>query len=329
MVVNRAVRASASVALALILLAALPSRVLGANKFKAKYKAESEALFTTPGQACRDWIKRKVEGGKPSGDAKEDSDGAFRCFWTEANGYKNDMQKVDRFCPPYSSGSGSECVCDAGYVVKDDTCVTEEVPAATGPDDGSKGGKEQRMAEHKVECFNSKGAAKTPAKVLEYKAQLDRQQAGLNEMSLADFVGGMASYADKRQSGPAGARQATADAQKKLREAEKKKLTDALTQDLKSQGRTDAQINLRVQRALKKFASLAVLHEPDTCVAGDKVSCMGDGSINSSIGAQWPLPRGAYEDDSRRYRLLAAVMKALETLDPESKVNAVLEICPR
>jgi Novel toxin 15 len=310
-------------------------------KGKPAFSSVGEKRFDSAAEACRQWIKENFPKDSYV-RVEEANEQSFWCHRKEPDGSPQFQAAVYRAikCPDNAHEVGGHdlpCECNDGLVAAGDVCKPETAasndapapaPAPTPAPAENKPAEAKVMSPHKVECFNAKGVAKTPAKLKEYKAQLGRQEAALRDMTLADFFGGMAWYADKRAAGRNEPRKESAAAQKELREAEKKKLVDTLTRDLKSKGMTDVQIKSRLQRAVKKFDSLAALHEPDICVAGSKVTCMGDKSVNSSIGSQWPLPRGAYEDDSRRYRLLAAVMNALETLDPDAKVNVVLETCP-
>ncbi|WP_435237896.1 polymorphic toxin type 15 domain-containing protein [Psychromonas sp. PT13] len=63
--------------------------------------------------------------------------------------------------------------------------------------------------------------------------------------------------------------------------------------------------------------SLHALHNPDMIAGGyDKVTLLGDGSVNSSIGAQW----------KKRVELMdEAAEQAIKELGPDTKMNVSLQ----
>ena len=82
-----------------------------------------------------------------------------------------------------------------------------------------------------------------------------------------------------------------AKAQQSYRTKYKKDMVANLTEQYENQGLDEAeaakQANIDATDAMKKIAAL---HEPDMFAGGYydcKPTCMGDSSVNSSIGSQW------------------------------------------
>jgi hypothetical protein len=98
-----------------------------------------------------------------------------------------------------------------------------------------------------------------------FDAQLKGQEAGLNAISVADWVKNRQKYDDLGRG--------SSVPQEEVRELYK--------QQLKAQGKDDDQIELEMAR-------LAALHEPDLVAGGfNVIGKLGSRYINSSIGSQW------------------------------------------
>ncbi|WP_333724078.1 polymorphic toxin type 15 domain-containing protein [Acinetobacter junii] len=80
---------------------------------------------------------------------------------------------------------------------------------------------------------------------------------------------------------------------------------------------------LKIKKAIDAMKNMAALHEPDMFAGGYfdcKPTCMGDASVNSSIGAQWKKiisDMDKYADD------------AIKAGTGNSKLNLKLDICPK
>jgi hypothetical protein len=97
---------------------------------------------------------------------------------------------------------------------------------------------------------------------------------------------------------------------------------------LQCSGLSDAEIDKRIKTEVPKIMKdLHALHEPDVNVTGGEVTRLGDAQVNRLIGQQWVKADKFYDEDSRRYRLLAAAMAAEQELGPDAKLNVVLEPC--
>ena len=121
--------------------------------------------------------------------------------------------------------------------------------------------------------------------VTEYNRQLSRQQQALNNMSAAQYKAARDAY--KKNGRPP----ESAKEQKAYRDKYQADMADDLYDQNISKGLTikeaRAMANTDAENAMK---NMAALHEPDMFAGGYfdcKPTCMGDASVNSSIGAQW------------------------------------------
>ena len=119
----------------------------------------------------------------------------------------------------------------------------------------------------------------------EYYRQLSRQNIALNQMTAAQYVAAREAYKKNGRNPDA------AKAQQDYRTKYKKDMVANLTEQYENQGLDEAeaakQANIDATDAMKKIAAL---HEPDMFAGGYydcKPTCMGDSSVNSSIGSQW------------------------------------------
>lgn len=189
--------------------------------------------------------------------------------------------------------------------------------------------KAPRMPEHRVQCFST-AKRQDPAVLKQFAAQLRGQQEGLNRMTVGEFIGGMNWYAEKRQDGSKGPRKGEEAKQKAMREKYEKAIKASIVKTQECRGLSKRAAEKKADEALPRIMKdLAALHEPDIAVAGSEVTRLGHSSVNSSIGAQWAQgPGGRFSsDDSRRYRLLSAAMKAQSAMGDEALLNVVLEPC--
>lgn len=135
------------------------------------------------------------------------------------------------------------------------------------------------MPEKKVPCFKSDGL---PAgKATEMERQLAGQQAGLNNMTVQEYLEGRERF---KQFGR-GSGKPAADA----RAAYEKKVADELTKQYRDAGMSPAEAGSRAKtEAADRMKTLAALHNPDMVAGGNNaIDDMGDRGVNSSIGSQW------------------------------------------
>ena len=151
--------------------------------------------------------------------------------------------------------------------------------------------------------------------VTEYNRQLSRQQQALNNMSAAEYKAARDAY-KKNGRAPDSAkeqadyrRQYQSDMEKDLEKEYSKTMSDKEAKAAAKAGAEDAMKNL------------AALHEPDMFAGGYfdcKPTCMGDASVNSSIGAQWKkiiADMDKYADD------------AIKAGTGNAKLNLQLDVC--
>lgn len=185
-----------------------------------------------------------------------------------------------------------------------------------------------RMPEHHSECFDTSKYGSDKGKLKELAAQLRRQQIGINDMTLDEFIGGMNWYASARQEGPKATRKGEGKKQEAVRDTYREKMGASMRRSMQCSGQSAAQIEATVEeKVAKELATLHALHEPDINVGGKDVTRLGDRTVNMDIGNQWVAAPQGHPDDSRRFRLLAAVMEAQTKVGPGAKLNVVLEPC--
>ena len=172
------------------------------------------------------------------------------------------------------------------------------------------------MREEKMPCFSS---ANLPAgKAVEMERQLAGQQAGLNNMTVQEYLDGRKAFGDAKAAGvnPRGSGQPAVDARVKYEDDLTKKLRDQFT----SAGMADAEAKREATaEATKQMNTLAALHNPDMVAGGANViGGMGDRQINSSIGSQW---KGRVGDLDTAAQGVPANQRAT------TRMNAKLERC--
>lgn len=111
---------------------------------------------------------------------------------------------------------------------------------------------------------------------IEYARQLANQEAGMNKLTVDEYLKNRAKYLEK-------GRAAEGKAAQKL--ARQKALQDKI----KELRRNGMSAEMAEDKANKWIKSQAALHDPDQIAGGNplNVTGMGDRRINSSIGSQW------------------------------------------
>lgn len=164
-----------------------------------------------------------------------------------------------------------------------------------------------------VPCFKTKGLA--PAQVPEFDRQLDGQEAGINSMTVEEYINGRNAFDAKDVvRNPTLARQERAAYQQDLERD--------LTREYQSRGLSVREAERKASDdAIARMKVLAALHTPDMVAGGkDVVGDFGDRKINSRIGAQWRRGRRLTEVDDAANAIPAR-------LRGTTKMNVKLERC--
>lgn len=111
----------------------------------------------------------------------------------------------------------------------------------------------------------------------EFEKQIKGQEKGLNDMTIEEFLKNRENYKQNGRDTQEGA-----EAQRRAREEARMEKIDELRKQGMSRKEAEAEAD-------KWLSTQAALHNPDQVAGGDptKVTGVGDGRINSSIGGQW------------------------------------------
>jgi hypothetical protein len=169
----------------------------------------------------------------------------------------------------------------------------------------------ERMPEKKLPCFKPE---QLPAsKMAEMDRQLVGQEAGLNKMTVQEYLDGRDAYKLNGRGDPAVAREARAQYQ------------DRLEQNLIRQGMDPDDA---AEEASKAMNTLAALHNPDQVAGGANViGDFGDSEVNSTIGRNWS--RNIPELGKSRIQVLDEAANAVPAgARSTTLMNARLQKCP-
>lgn len=166
------------------------------------------------------------------------------------------------------------------------------------------------MPQVKVPCFKTKGLPQ--GKFPEFDRQLAGQEAGLNNMTVNEYLQGRAAF-------KSGASVRDAAVARDARAIYRNNLKDDLFEKFLDAGMSNAQALKEAEKgASSTMKTLAALHNPDMVAAGkDKISDFGDRGINSRIGAQW----------NKRLIELDRAANAVSAALRGTQMNAKLERC--
>ena len=175
-----------------------------------------------------------------------------------------------------------------------------------------------KMEEERLPCF--KGNKLAPPMQSEMDRQLAGQQAGLNEMTVQEYLDGRAAYQANGRGDPSVARDARGAYESDLTEQYKENYTNA------GLGPAAAQQRARADAA-NAMSTLAALHNPDQVAGGENViGDFGDRTVNSTIGGQWATNvKGMGQ--SRVAMLDAAARQVPAAQRSSTMMNAKLERC--
>ncbi|KZL42263.1 hypothetical protein VT47_01670 [Pseudomonas syringae pv. syringae] len=169
------------------------------------------------------------------------------------------------------------------------------------------------MPEHKVPCFKLSKKHRNLAD--EFDNQLEGQQNGLNDLTVAEYLKGRKAFTDGDVvRDPKIARDARNEFSQKLKQD--------LIDELRSKNLSASEAESQAERMVaQKMSTLAALHNPDLFAGGkDIIGGFGDKRINSSIGPQWPSRIGSLD---------SAANNIPESIRESTKINAKLERCDK
>ncbi|WP_090436664.1 DUF6861 domain-containing protein [Duganella sp. CF458] len=167
------------------------------------------------------------------------------------------------------------------------------------------------MPQKKVPCFKPNDLPQ--GSIPEFDRQLAGQEAGLNAMTVEEYLEGREAFK---------AKDVTRDPSvaKHARAAHEAQLTKKFEREFIRKGLPPQVAAAKaLEEAAIRMKTLAALHNPDMIVAGkDAIGDFGDRNINSRIGAQWRSRVGALDD---------AATKVPLSYRASMKINAKLERC--
>jgi hypothetical protein len=155
---------------------------------------------------------------------------------------------------------------------------------------------------------------------VEFERQLDLQETGINELSIAEFLANRDAYRTRAENGDTGRDPSATALQKEAREVAISDWTTARAEELIESGVDFEEAYDRADREATAWAATqAALHSPDQVAGGfaDRITGLGDSRVNSSIGAQWKY---------RIANLEAAVRAASEGMTPQERADTLLNI---
>lgn len=178
-----------------------------------------------------------------------------------------------------------------------------------------------KMKRFKVPCFTPGPSLKSKFKGREraleshFSRQLEHQQAGLNDLTVGEYIENRNRYKAMKRAG-------TGLAQEEFRKDFSKDLNNSLYKSYKKRMKGSVAKIAAKQRSFEIMENLAALHDPDMIAGGgDKVGRMGDKGVNASIGSQW-------RHQSRLSQMDKQAQLALEKFGPDAKMSVSLERCP-
>ena len=184
---------------------------------------------------------------------------------------------------------------------------------------------------HTVKCFKpSKDLLKksrNPKKLeKEFFRQLKNQEAGINKMTVGEYLANRKHLNELIQKyGYTKARAILTQGGKAQSVARKellKKIKKSVKSSIEKQGIIGKKAEgIAARKAKEQLETLAALHDPDIIAGGsDKITRMGNASVNSSIGSQW-------SKEGRIEALDKAAEIKLKTEGPYAKMDIRLTRC--
>ena len=166
------------------------------------------------------------------------------------------------------------------------------------------------MREEQVPCFKSEGLP--AAKAAEMERQLAGQQAGLNNMTVQEYLDGRQNFATAGRGSGTPAVSARAAYERQLQSELRDRFMSAGMSPVEAKRQAAAE-------AAKQMQTLAALHNPDMVAGGANfIGDMGDRAVNSSVGSQW---KGRVSDMDEAARKVPTSERAT------TRMNVKLERC--
>lgn len=174
----------------------------------------------------------------------------------------------------------------------------------------------KRMPRKKLPCFNTHSLPES--KFPEMDRQLKGQEAGLNDMSVEDYLKAREAFDPDNRDRNA-ARRAWTEYKNELieRKTQEYERAGTSTAEAKRMAKQDAENARKVMNGL---------HTPDLIAGGpDKITDFGDAEVNQTIGRQWNNPKKG--QSSRVDELDAAAARIPVGERGKTKMNGGLERC--
>lgn len=142
--------------------------------------------------------------------------------------------------------------------------------------------------------------------VAEFQRQIENQEAGLNKLTVEEFINNRDAYLENGRSSEGSA------AQQRYREQAR---ADKI-REYREQGYTRDEAN---RMADDYMSDKAALHDPDQVAGGrgDNITGLGDKRVNSSLGSQWKTRIGEID---------AKIREQAANMTPEQRANTYLNI---
>jgi hypothetical protein len=155
---------------------------------------------------------------------------------------------------------------------------------------------------------------------IEFERQLDLQETGLNELTVAEFLANRDAYLERAENGSTGRDPEAAAEQQRVRDIELSQRVKDRRKELQAEGLGFDEALAQARTESDAWvATQAALHAPDQVAGGfaHRITGLGDLRINSSLGAQWRT----------RITGLDAYVRGLEAeMTPEQSAETLLDI---
>lgn len=158
--------------------------------------------------------------------------------------------------------------------------------------------------------------------LLEFERQILGQQAGMNKLTVDEFLANRDAYlkklADEKAMGKKHPSGRSTEGTKAQRDYRKKYEADRIKELRKNEKLSYDDAKARAQEEMK---GKAALHDPDQVAGGPgtNITGLGDSDINSSIGSQW-------EKQGRIDKIDAQIREAAKNMTEEERKNTLLNV---
>jgi hypothetical protein len=241
-----------------------------------------------------------------------------------------------------------------GYAAIPDRAGSYDAESTGQPKNGGRV-KAQMMEKAKPTCFKpgdqlksgwAKEASSLPenqrqsfinGKLSEYYKQVKDQEAGLNNLTVEQFLNNKNKFekwgrSQTEEEFDKFKRAGTDSVQQELHAKQFSKVYRNIANSLQNSEKYDElsakEIDkLATEKARSALQGLAALHNPDLAGGGfNVVTRLGDSKINSSIGSQW-LKSLDKDGETRVSQIAKNAQAAMEKLGPNAKMNVELSVC--